>query len=151
MTVARAGNIVVAVNPDGSNIGSSGVSGAVTVTSGSVTAVPFAASTIGSNSAPITTPLATNVIATASSGAAGTYDVKVTTNVGGTVAAIDQANLNLVNGGQIIRLANGTGSSSSNFEAQLVLGAGAAINVAAVANGTTGSIYAATIMLTRTA
>lgn len=151
MSVARASQIVVAVNPDGSNIGTSGVSGSVTVTSGTVTATPFSFTTIGSNSAPQSAPAATAVIATATSGAAGTYDVKVTCTVTGTVGTIDVANMNLVNGAQIIRLANGTGAASSNFECQLVLGAAAPINVAAVANATAGSIYAATIMLTRTA
>jgi len=134
MTVARASQIVVAVNPDGTNIGTTG---------------GFSSTSVGSNSAPTTSPGASAVIATASTTSAGTWLADVTTNVGGTVLAADEANLNLVNGGQIIRLANGTGSASTRFSAQFVLANAAPIQVNTVGAGTAGSIYSATIVLTR--
>lgn len=146
MTVARAGQWVVALNPDGSNIGSAG--GSTTIT-GNVTSVPFSSTSVGSNTAPTTSPGASAVIATASTTSAGTWQADITVNVGGTVAVGDEANLNLVNGAQIIRLANGTGSASTKFSAQFILANAAAIQVNTVSAGTVGSVYSATVVLTR--
>jgi hypothetical protein len=152
MANARASQIVVVLNPDGSLVGSAAPSGtsAVTVTSGTITAQPFPAGSQTTNTAPTTSPGATATIATLTPSPAGTYQVEVVTNVGGTVAAIDQANLTLTAGATIARLANGTGSASSNFGPfQFILGGSTTVTVATVAAGTVGSIYGATIIATR--
>jgi hypothetical protein len=144
MAQARASSITVVLNPDGSLVGSSGATG------GSTTVLPFSSTSVTSSNAPTTSPGATTTIATIAAPPAGTYQVEVVTNVGGTVAALDQANLTLTVGASVTRLANGTGSASSNFGPfQFILGGATALTVATVAAGTASSVYGATIIATR--
>jgi len=149
MTVARAGQTVVAVNPDGTNIGS-----AASPISGNVVTVPLADTSSVNNSVPVTSPGAVATIAQIPSASlpAGLYEIRVTTTVGGTVAASDQMNLTLTAGSTTTRLANGTGTGSSNFGPyQIQLGGSVAIVIATVAAGTAGSIYGASIIATQVA
>ena len=143
------GMLVRATNPDGSLIGSAG-GGAVTVTSGTITAIPFNSSSVSTNTAPTTSPAATTTIATIASGSlpAGTYSVAVTVSVGGTTAAGDVGNLTLA-GPATTRLASGVGGIPATFNFQYVLNGSTALTVATVAAGNAGSVYGATIVATR--
>lgn len=142
MSVARASQIVVALNPDGTSIAPA-----------QQVVVPVNRTGAMSNNAPTTPPGATTTIAQIASGSisADTYDVWVTATVGGTVAVADLGNPTLIANAQTARLANGDNGNSSLFGPfRFMFGGGATnITVATVAAGTVGSVYSATITATR--
>lgn len=149
MTVARAAYTVVAVNPDGSNIGSAG-GGAVTVTSGTITSTPFATTSTTSNAAAVSAPGAGAALASVTAAATGMYNISVTCNVGGTTAVADFSNISVLANAVTTRLANGVGAAST-FIWQQQLTAAQTAAATAVAAATAGTIYGVTIAITRVA
>lgn len=139
---ARAAMSVVALNPDGSNIGTIGSTG------GSTTALPFAATSSSTNAAPVAAPAAAAALASLTPGVAGTYRIEVDVNVGGTTAAADFSNVQVTFGAVTSRLANGV-NASAQFMFQATLTAVQAIAATAVATSTAGSVYGVTITATR--
>jgi hypothetical protein len=142
---------VVALNPDGSLIGSSG-GGSVTVTGGTITSTPFATTSTTSNSAPVTTPAAAAQLSqiTLPAGAA-TYEITAMVNVGGTTGAVDISNVSVtVSGGATTRIANGIGAAGEVSWFVTVTG-GQTVTANAVATATTGAVYGVTLIATRVA
>lgn len=128
------------------------VTGSVT-TSPSNTGVAYATSS--NSSGVVTSPGAAGAIATTGSNPAGVYDVKVTTFITGTTATADINNCRLLaNGstiGRIITPINGTtgGSACGNATFRVNMAGAGTFSVIAVAAGTTGAIYAASIVADR--
>lgn len=127
----------------------------VTVTN-SGPAVQLATSVTDTNT--VTTPAAGAAIATTASLPAGTYDIDVTTFIGGTtVAATEINNMRLLVGGtaitRIINPVAGTAGATSNAKVSVraVLATSGTAQVVAVALATTGAIYGANIVARRIA
>jgi hypothetical protein len=139
---ARASQWVVALNPDGTSIAPA-----------QQVVVPVNRTGAMSNNGPTTSPGALAGIAQilAAAVSTDTYDVWVTTNVGGTTAVADIDNLTLTAAGITARLANGINGNSSPFGPfRFQFGAGATnITVSTVGAGTAGSVYSATISAIR--
>jgi hypothetical protein len=144
----------IAVNPDGSLIGSGGTTG-----TGQVTTVPLSAASV-TNSGKQTTPVAATAIATIASGSlpAGTYEVQVWISVSGTAttAAADSNNMELFQGAGAVSgflpyncSTAGNVTNGGPFQFQLALTGSQALTVQAVGNATTGTVYGALIIATR--
>jgi hypothetical protein len=145
MTVARAGQWVVAINPDGSNIGAAGGSTSIT---GNVTAVPLAGSSVTTNAAPVSAPGVGAALGSVTVAATGTYDISVTVNVGGTTGTVDFSNVSVLANAITTRIANGVGAAI-NVQWQQALTAAQTVAATAVAASTAGSVYGVTITITR--
>jgi hypothetical protein len=106
----------------------------------------------------VTSPGAGAAIATTASLPAGTYDIEVTSFIGGTtVATTEINNMRLLVGGtaitRIINPVSGTTGSTTNAKVSVraVLASSGTAQVVAVAAATTGAIYGANIVARRIA
>jgi hypothetical protein len=143
-------NVVIAVNADGTKIGSgtTTIAGAVTITSGTVTATPFKTSSVTTNAAPVTSPGVGAALASIAAPPVGNYEITVTVNVGGTTGAIDFSNVTVTAAGTTTRIANGVGAAITVQWLQALTGA-QAIAAQTVAAGTAGSVYGVTLTATQ--
>lgn len=102
-----------------------------------------------------TAPAAGAAIATTASLAVGTWDIEVSTFIGGTTAAVEIDNMQLKLGATVIStilnpVPGTTGAvNSSQYRVRLQVGVAAAVSVNAIAAATAASVYAASIVATR--
>lgn len=104
-----------------------------------------------SNDGTVTSPGAGATIASipAASLPAGTYNVTVDFTLSGTVGAVDNNNIQLVYGSQTFTLDNNIGVGEQTFgPIQIISNGASALTLKAIAAGTVGSIYTATIIAT---
>lgn len=135
------------------------VDGTITLAGGSPATVPTVQQSNSlSNATTVTTPTAAQVLATVTAAQAGTYQVEVTSAIGGTtVASLEANNIQLrVNGvaiGKVVNPIPGTaGCTGVGIKrARVVAAAGNVIDVIAVALATTGAIYSVDLVATRIA
>lgn len=95
----------------------------------------------------VTSPAAGAVIVTSAALAAGTYDINWTVALQGTVAAADANNFQLVAGGSNVVASVNAGAVGSfpQVPARVTVTAGQTIQVKAIAIGTVGAVYLASV------
>jgi hypothetical protein len=117
---------------------------------------PAANTTSVTDTATVTSPGAGAAIATTAQLAAGTWDIEAITFIGGTtVASLEATNMRLLVGaaaiGRIMNPVPGTsgGIGTGQLRVRYVLAAPATASIIAVAAGTSGSVYSASIVAKR--
>ena len=95
----------------------------------------------------VTSPAAGAVIVTSAALAAGTYDINWTVGLQGTLAAADANNFQLVAGGAnvVASINQGVAGNYPQVPARVTVVAGATIQVKAIALGTVGAVYLASV------
>jgi hypothetical protein len=114
---------------------------------------PASAASISNTGAPVTSPGIGAVLATAAVPNAGTYSVNWQILLGGTLGAIDRNNVALqVNGVTVATSNNGINSGTvyPQTSQQIVIPAGATVQLITIAAGTAASVYAGNFVLTST-
>jgi hypothetical protein len=114
---------------------------------------PANSASISANGAPVTSPGIGAVLATAVAPLAGTYNANWQVILGGTLGAVDRNNVALqVNGVTVATSNNGinVGTPYTQTPQQIVVPAGATVQLIAIQAGTVASVYQANFVLTAT-